>query len=217
MIDIDYDTSATFTFTSGSTTTPYTMGTGLGGILIITTSFSVTAIDYGGQSMSQDIHFEPSIHDGNQQQENVYILQNPPTGSNTITLTAGGNGTIGIISYTGVDSIETYNTYFSNNGTNNTQVLSLQGSVTSTADNCWSVMFCRGGNNFPNTFSGARATAVFIFGDGAVGIYDSNGPISPAGNSTLTATWSAGTGFISNVILSMKPIVDSTDNFFLLL
>jgi hypothetical protein len=162
--------------------------------------------------MSILISYEPSIHDGNQQKVRVWGLPTPPTGNITIAPTiSGGDGTIALISYTGAWEIqpEADNEAFSNNGVNNTAVTTLASSITTLSNNAWSVMFTGGGNNFPNTFTATqgtlRVTEDTITGDGAVAIIDSNGPISPAGISTLEATWSAGTGFMSNVVFSIKP------------
>lgn len=210
---ITYDNSSTYTYvnTSGNSTS-YTMGSGRGGILIVSTSFNVTAATYGGVSMTNYLSYEPSIHDGNQQQINVYVLYNPPTGSNTLDITTNGSlGVIAIVSYIGVSTIEGYNTAFSHNLLNNIQVSNLDVSNTSTADNCWNVLLCSGGGNFPVSFvigGGAgvvRQSSSFIFGDAEHGIYDSNGPKTPAGTVTLTSTWASGSGFISNVIITLAP------------
>jgi len=208
---IALDNSATFTFVGGSTSTSYTMTALSGKLLLVTTTFKVTAITYAGVSMTQYVHFDPPISDGNQQQINVYSLTNPASGSNTLALSVAGDGICGIVSYSGVASSqpEAYITASSNNGINNTLVGSLASSVTTLTNNAWSVMFSRGGNNFPRTFTAGtgtlRQSAEFIFGDGCVGIIDSNGPVSPAGSSTLQANWTSGSGFVSNVIVSIAP------------
>lgn len=205
---IAYDNSANFNFTGANPSTSFTCSSASGRILLVNTSFNVTAATYGGVSMTKVINFSPSIIDGNEVKVNVYRLINPASGSNTLAFTTTGDGSAGIISYTGVDDavyqpIENA-TGYSNNGVNNTQVGSLATGVTTTKDSSWVVLFTRGGNGFPNTFSGARTTGTYIFGDHAQGIYDS-GPITPTGSPTLTATWSSGSGYISNVIISLSP------------
>jgi hypothetical protein len=207
---IAFDNAASFTFTPGTYSTTYTMGSLSGGFLVINASFNVTAISYGGFAMANYVHYQPAIP-ANGPQINVFYLINPPTGSNTLALTAGAtSGTIGIASYTGVNysGPEGYVTATANDGTNNTQEVTYATAVTTVANNSWTIMFTRGGNNFPKLFvagSTVRTSGSFIFGDNTHGIYDSNGAISPAGSSTLTAHWESGSGFISNVIISIPP------------
>lgn len=192
--------------------TSYTVGSGSGLILFVCATPRVTAITYGGVSMTKVVTFAPSIRDGNQQDENVWRLNNPATGSNTLAITSASDGTCGIVSYKNVNTDVSQPvgnaTGYSNNGVNNTQVASLGTSITTTSDRMWTVMFARGANATNNFATGGgtmRTTGVFIFGDGAQGIYDSNGPITPAGSSTLTSTWATSSGFTSNVIISLSP------------
>lgn len=211
---IAFDNAANFNFVSGTTSVAYTCATNA--FLMVTSATLPTSMTYAGISMTKYLTFTPSIHDGNQNTVTVWILANAPGGSHTLAVGGTGvsNGTVGIVSYTGVDSVnpEANATGFSNNGVNNTQVLSLGTTVTTVTNNAWSVMLVRGTNS-TNTFvigggSGTiRTSGVFVSGDGTQGIYDSNGAVTPVGNSTLTSTWNSGTGFISNVVLSLAPYV----------
>lgn len=209
---ITYDNSATFLLIgSGVTSTSYTCGTNAS--LLVNTSRKVTSITYNGVSLTNIIDFVPSITDGNEVPIRVWFLANASSGSNTLAfgILSTDDDNIAIVSYTGIDKSgqpEANDTDFSNNGLNNTQVLFLASTITTLTDNAWSVMFTRGGNNFPNVFTAGtgtlRVTYASLFGD-SIGIIDNNGPVSPAGNSTLQADWSAGTGYMSNVIMSFAP------------
>lgn len=209
---ITYDNSKSFTSVSGSSTS-FTLGSGTQRYLLAVSSYNCTAITYAGVSMSTLISFTPSITDGNEQKIKVWGLANPASGSNTFAPTMSADGTLSMVSYAGVDGgvqPEANTNAFSNNGIINTQVSTLATSVTTITDNAWSVMFTGGGNNlqtFTATQGTLRTSDVFIFGDGARSIIDSNGGISPAGSSTLEATWASGTGFMSNVIISLKPYI----------
>lgn len=211
---ITYDNSASFTCVgSGTTSTSYTMSTGDNGYLIVNAGPLITAFTYGGVSMTKDIDFEPSIHDGNQQRVNVWVLANPPTGSNTLQATIGGsdNEQVGIVSYTGLNTsvgIEDYVTAFSNNGTNNTQVGTLATSLTPLTDNAYVVMFSRGANSgrtFTATQGTLRVSSSSILTN-SQGIIDKGSPTSPISAVTLEATWSSSSGFISNVIMALRPV-----------
>lgn len=212
-----YDNSLSFTVVgTGSTSTSYTMGTGVGGILIVNTGPLITALTYNGVALTNVISFTPSIIDGNQQTVNVWRLSNPATGTNTLqaTISPGtSNEIIGIVSYTGIDTtiyqpVENA-TGYSNNGVNNTLVSTLSTSVTTSKDRSITVMCTRGGNNFPQTFTAGtgtlRVSSTSILSN-AHAIIDSGSVITPVGNSTLNATWTSGSGFMSNVVFSLSPV-----------
>lgn len=213
-MDITYDNSASFTFISGSMSTSFTIGSGTGRVLLVTTSFRVTGITYNSISMTEVVTFAPSIIDGNQQNMRVWRLNNPSSGSNTLAITASGDGTCSIISFSNVNT-DVYQpvgnaTGYSNNGVNNTQVVSLSTSLSTSEDRMVTVLCSRGSNStrtFVSNGTGTfRTSSVYIFGDGTAGIYDSGAIITPAGSSTLTSTWASSSGFISNVIISLSPI-----------
>lgn len=207
---IAYHNSKSFTSVGGSTTT-FDVGTGEQRYFLAVSSYSCTALDYNGTNISTLISFTPSITDGNEQKIKIWGLPNPTSGTNTLTPTMSGDGTISMAVYTGVDSgvqPEADIRAFTNNGLINTTASTLASSVTTLTDGAWSVMFTGGGNNNQNFTASQgtlRTSLYFIFGDGTRSIIDSNGAISPAGNSTLESTWASGTGFISNVIVSLKP------------
>lgn len=211
---IAYDNSASFTSVgSGTTSVSYTCSSSTGRYLVVGAGSFITAITYAGVSMTKLVDFEPAIQDGNQVHINVWGLANPASGSNTLatTISSSDNEIIGIASYTGVNpnsEPEIYETYYSNNGVINTQVVSLSGSVTTITDNAWSVMVTRGTNS-GRTFTasaGTLRTSDTSALSKSEAVIDSNAAITPAGSSTLTADWSSGSGFISNVIMSFKPL-----------
>lgn len=213
---IAYDNSKTYNFVGAATSTSFTMSALSGGILLAITSNRVTSCSYNSVSLTKVVDFEPSISDGNQNHVNVWRLSNPSSGTNTFDATTSGDGTVVLVSYTGVDTsiyqpVEN-STSYSNNGTNNTQVTSLTNSITTSKDKSWVVLCARGGGNFQPFISGAsamRITGVFIFGDGTGGVYDTNGTVTPAGSQSMTSTWNSGSGFMSNVIISLSPLNES--------
>ena len=211
---IAYDNSASFTSVgSGTTSVSYTCSSGNDRYLIVGAGSFITGITYAGVAMTKIVDFEPAIHDGNQVHINVWGLANPASGSNTLatTIGVGDNEIIGIASYTGVNpnsEPEIYETFYSNNGLINTQVVSLSGSVTTITDNAWSIMVTRG-TNAGQTFTasaGTLRTSDTSALSKSEAVIDSNAAITPAGSSTLTADWSSGSGFVSNVIMSFKPL-----------
>lgn len=215
---IAYDNSKTWNYVPPAVDTTYTIGTESYRYLFACGSGNLTSATYNGVSMTKIIDYEPSIHDGNQQKVVVYGLANPDSGTNTFTPGMSGNGTISMVSYSGVDSVqpEDTNEDFTNDGSSNTQATTFSTSITTVSNNAWTVMFSSGGNNLQTmtaTQGTLRVSGIYIFGDGARTIIDSNTSYGSPTSSTLEATWAASSGFMSNVIISMKPSFESKGTF----
>lgn len=184
-------------------------------IFVLTKIASSPTLD--GQSPILLLDFSSSISDGNGQRVVVYGFPNVSGGTKTLAVTNTGT-TYNVVwaSYLGVDEgvqPEASTQVFSNNGINNTQVVSMQDTVTTITDKAWTILFSSGGNNINPMTAGIgtlRATAAGTITANTVSIIDSNGPVSPPGNSTLQANFTnglggSGTGFISCSIFSVKP------------
>jgi hypothetical protein len=136
----------------------------------------------------------------------LYKLEAPATGSNTLAMTLGAsrNWEYVPIVYTGVVQASAIdasgNTFQTSTASDGTSVL------TSTTDNCWHVMRVQVG--IVNDTAGAGT--VDRSGTGGLRWYDSNGPKTPAGSSTLTVT----AGGVSNqrwiVGAMLKPATSSS-------
>ena len=197
----------------GSAATSFSYTCGVGASLIVITGPKYTSLKYNGVSMSNIANYTSPIVDGNGQVINVWWLANPTSGSNLVdgTIAFLDNEAVTVVSYTGMNSSgqpDVSNGQTANNGTNNTQVVGLSTNITTLTDNSWVIMGTKGSNNAPRTFvSGAgtlRCSTGSIF-TASMSIIDSNGPISPAGNISLTANWSSGSGFMANFVMAFKP------------
>lgn len=220
---IAFDNAGSFVAISpGTTTASFTVASG--GFLVVAGGQYLSAATYAGVSLSSLVSCSSTIIDGNGQTINAYYLANPSSGSNTISVTVpgGANETICYASYTGVYSSgtipEASNTRFSNNGLNNTQVTSLNQTVTTVTDNAWTLMFGYGGNNSPRVLGAGTGTTARATnnGNGLAGaccILDSGGAVSPAGNSTLEAAWASGVGFVSIAMVSIPAQFPSAGSF----
>ncbi len=130
----------------------------------------------------------------------LYYLLNPDAGSNTVSTT--GAGTVDLVaSYFGVSQLSPID----NSGTNgdNANTTAISAALTSVADNCWHVL----GSMTTNAQSVGTGTTLRVEGVGGTpllrsGVFDSNGPIHPAGSNTLNTTFALGTKFYIDVTLA---------------
>lgn len=141
----------------------------------------------------------------------LFYIINPTTGANTIKVSATGTGTIRAMSasYTGAsqsgqpDNFSTAAGNFSSNTLNGA-------SVTTIADNCWTIMF-----------SYSSGTGAAVVGDATTNVLqqasttltdalsDSNGVVHPAGSRTMTVRAANGTQNWSHIIASFSPSLAS--------
>lgn len=143
----------------------------------------------------------------------LYYIDNPGSGSKSIVITAGSNHYIlsGTVSYTGAS-----NTGIPDNSTKQQSSLynsaSLATSLTTVADNCWTVLFIESFDGLaPGAGSGSTLRGYGNnFGNWA--LFDSNGPISPAGSYSMTTTQNSGSAAIgiSHIMASFKIPVSMT-------
>jgi hypothetical protein len=89
-------------------------------------------------------------------------------------------------------------------------------SLTTIADNCWTILFTTTSATTPVASTGSTLRA----SNGTVGgekIFDSNGPITPAGNYDMLVTGNGGAiGFIMASFAPAGAVGGNEDNFFLL-
>ncbi len=185
----------------------------VGAHMYVETEIGVTAITYGGVALTNIINFEPSIHDGNQQRIKIWELVSPASGANNFVITAGVDTyAFGVITFTGARTSQpdNENDQFSNNGTANTAVATFNSTVNVNSDGCWPVTFIMGGNNAPRDFTaGASTTLRATIGDvntKSLAILDKNAISNNGDTPTIISNWSAGTGFVSTVTLSVRGI-----------
>lgn len=114
----------------------------------------------------------------------VYYLVAPATGANNVVITLSGASFIfaSSSSYTGAKQTGQPDGSATGKATSTSHAIS----VTTTADNCWGVAAYRAEGDGA-TSAGAGTTLRYNIAGGTQ-LYDSNGPKTPAGSLTLTAT-----------------------------
>lgn len=161
---------------------------------------NITAVTYNGVSMT----LANSTYQVGQYGCSIWYLLNPATGSHTLTATRtsvlNGFGVAGM-SYTGVkQSGQPDNSAV--NRTDGNSTLSL----TTVADNCWTILGESSGRNVTaSTGTTVRQGSATQFFTG-----DSNGPITPAGSYSMSTTETAG-GTPGRVMVSFSPVAVITN------
>lgn len=140
----------------------------------------------------------------------LLYLANPTTGGNTLQMNNGSVTDLVMVStsYSGASQ-----TGIPDNSTTHTEInQTVDTSLTTVADNCWTVLAAQ-----CNTGTLSAGSGTTIRGNKGVpfsmGMFDSNGIIHPAGNSTLEVTTSAGAAGFGTIMASFAPVGAVTNNF----
>ena len=135
----------------------------------------------------------------------LYYLINPASGTNSISITRTTSGAMFgfATSYTGAKQSGQPDASTTNTGTGT----SLATSVTTVADNCWTVLTMASSNTNWDSLTGGTIR----YNGAARGIGDSNSAITPAGSTSLTVVMSA-SRTIWTVMASIAPSVPVTAN-----
>lgn len=191
---IAFDSASKATATTASTVSWTHTTSGTNRILfVLTSSESATAptsVTYNGVSMTKIFDIN-----GVTNQELWYLI-NPTSGANTVTITYSSSGTRKIgsaSSYTGVK--QTGQPEVQTTPTRNPSTASLSQTITTSSNNSWVVMggFSSASNLAPGTATTQRGTTADTGGGFYyTGLFDNNGPKTPAGNVTLEITMTAG-------------------------
>lgn len=126
----------------------------------------------------------------------LYYIVNPDSGTNTVTATLSGTPTtrMSVATYIGASQTGVPDASATGQSTNGGT-----GTLTTIANNCWAVMFVRGSTDVvASTNSTERPSAA----GSTSAIFDSNGPITPAGSFSMLYT---DTGPSAWVMASFSP------------
>lgn len=127
----------------------------------------------------------------------------PPVGTANIVITNSGAGYMGGvgISFTGAD--QTTQPDASNTNTNTSgSTTSISTTVTTVNNNAWITGMVEGTATSPSGTGAFNATA--LQSGGVVALYDTNGPITPAGATSVGGSWTGGNSALI-VAGSIKP------------
>jgi hypothetical protein len=140
----------------------------------------------------------------------IYYLLGPATGAHNVVITCSSSHLIqgGAVSYTGVKASgqpDATTTNFSS-----TVATTLTTSLTTANDNSWCVLIHGGYDGGSAPTAGAGTTRRTFDGtDGGWGLFDSNGPVTPAGSKSLISNYGSGTNpfglAIVHVMVSFQP------------
>lgn len=212
---ITFDSASDGATASGGATFGWTHTTsGSDRILFVTTlstnlgSDNVTGVTYNGVSMTKVDSAPPAT--GIDRAVTLWVLDNPASGANTVTvsMTGGNSDTYGSSSsYAGAKQTSTVDNKTTNHSDSTT---SLTTSLTTVADNCWTIIgaWYSGTRPIAGTGSTIRTT------NGIPALYDSNAAITPAGSYSMTLTTTPTAG-VNAVMASFAPVPSTaTGNFF---
>lgn len=167
-------------------------------MVAVACSNSATQLTATYNSVSMTIAGTPQQFDTQTNWLQVFTLMSPATGTNTLAFT-GANKVFSatVTSYSGVKTTGQPEQESQSSVPNGTG--SISKSVTTTSDNAWAAL-CIGANGAPTSYTNATARASNTFPY----LADSNGPITPAGVFTQTA--SAAATPIAAIQVSFAPV-----------
>lgn len=177
---------------SGTLSVSYTSGSGANRMLALaikgdTGTDNITGVTYNSVTCSLAAKLTPAGGMGDRWIY-LYYLLNPSSGSNTLSITtSGGYILAGAADYTGVkQSGQPDATSTSSVGV----ALTLTGTITTVADQCWTIMAWGGyASNFAPTAGAGSTRRTYDAAFGTYGLFDSGGPITPAGSYSMTAQY----------------------------
>jgi hypothetical protein len=173
-----------------SVTASYTCGSGSNRLLVVgvlgdATDF-ITGVTYAGASMTL-INKQQA---GTQRWSYLFYKLNPASGANNVVVSASSSTDIyaGAADYTGVKSSGQPDASTTNSLP--TSVTSLTTSITTVTNNDWVIFLENGysGGTFAPIAGAGDTIRVSDATDGAWGIFDSNGVVTPAGSYSVTTT-----------------------------
>lgn len=180
-----------FTNTSGNFMALYVVGA-LG-------SDNVTGANYNGVAMT----LVTKVIDATDRSIYMFRLVSPATGSNTVAITLGSGAWVHAypITYSGVDTTTPITASATKDEAG---VISQSQSVVTTIDNSWVIGFFH--TNATKTFTPDSGTTNRQADSSTTGAAsDSNGPITPAGSSSLGYTYNTSAAFAECIVAALAP------------
>lgn len=207
---IAFDASSFDSWTSWTSHTLSHTCTGSDRLLVVTayvgsSSDLVTWITYNWVSMTR-ISW---LNNGSTESIYMYYLIDPATWANNIVATTSSSATVIMqnASYTGIKQSSQPDVSNTSSYTNSLTTQST--SVTTIADNCWTVWIFRTGTNQTVIAGTTFRTGVNL----TLKIGDSNWPKTPAGSTSLGTTFAS--WFSAQIIASFAPSITANSNFFM--
>lgn len=195
--------------TGTSHTFSYTTGSGSHRLLVVgvagdLTSDFVTGATYASTPMTLAQKLAPV--GGANRWAYLFWLLNPASGANNVVISASSSTFLAGIAadYTGVKQSGQPDATTTQQGVGSINTLTT--SITTVADNSWAILLEDSfqSSNPPAASTGAtRRTFDAAFG--VIGLFDSNGPIHPAGSYSMTTLRNAAINSIDHIVASFSP------------
>ena len=193
--------SATLSFTGPTITGNNTIGV----VMVHSYTTAEISITWGGVNMTQVDSITNSLVYNNLRLSLFYILN--PSSDGTVVVTRGSNSfwiRATAAYYTGAKQSEQPDASANNKSISGT---SLSTSVTTVADNCWTILAFQDDNG--SGTAGTNCTQ-----RGTMKYYDSNAALTPAGSKTMTVTGLNMSGSEEGDAIMMSISPSPTPNFF---
>jgi hypothetical protein len=179
---------------------------GSDGLLIValcgdTSADDISSVTYNGVGMTLLAKFNPG-DTSNGRHSYFYYLLGPAAATNNVVVTAGSSHYLlaGASSYSGVNA-----TGQPDASTSNTGSAQFTTSLTTIADNCWTMLTGFGFNSSGPPIAGTGATRrTYEAAFGTWGIFDSNAAITPPGSYSMTCGTTGNAG--GHKMASFKPV-----------
>lgn len=204
-IAIDSTGGNTVPDTAPSLTNSFSFTNTAGTMLVICANFfgsgtAITAATYNGVSLANvGVTADSAFLHGEE-----WFLASPATGSHTLSVTRNGSNTgnffVSVATYTGMSLTGQPDAKVS---TSNIAGTTIAQAITTVANNSWAVLCTEndGGGLTAGTGSTLRNSQPVAMGSSVM--FDSNGPITPAGSYTMNATKTSNSGM--SIIASFAP------------
>lgn len=206
---IAFDAAGAWVGDSGvsSATTTITIGSGSNRMLVVATlttsgTASTTSVTDNGTSMTL---VTSTVVDSSRTLA-LYDIIAPPSGVNAIQINVSATQAVvqlGGVSYSGVLQSSTPDAVVTT--TTSTSITSLTTSLTTIANNDWSVTVTRFSTGSNGNVAGASSTIRILSPAVNTSIADTNGPKSPAGLQSMTITNGNATGGAYSIMVAFAP------------
>lgn len=193
---------------STSLTFAYTCSSGSNRLLAVNVlgdvTDNITGVTYNGVSMTLAAKLTPTGPD-TPRWVYLFFLLAPATGSNNVIISANTTAYIlaGAADYTGVNQTGQPDATTTHTGSGS--IMNLTSTITTVADNSWAILAEEGGGGLPPTFDVGTTRRSFDAAFNTWGLFDSGGPITPAGSYTMKTDRGLASNTILHVIASFSP------------
>lgn len=189
-IAIAFDNASNLANTAGATTLTYAFSVGSGGtnrlmfVGVDELGLVTPTVTYAGAAMTL---VKSATYNFGTAENFLFVLVAPATGSNNvvITVTTAARMMSAASSYTGALQSATMD----NSASNNTAGTTATATLTTVANNCWTVAWSGVGTAV--TVSAGAGSTLRSNATQVSAIFDSNGPKTPAGSTSMTVNFSA--------------------------